>query len=108
MLTTRKQRYPKTVARRFGTGNEGHLGQSLEGPAPNAEVADSIQALRVGAGLTQKELATLVGTATSVICRLENARYTGHSVAMLRRVATALGKCVEIRFVSPADAPVDM
>jgi len=35
-----------------------------------------------------------------VICRLENADYEGHSSAMLRRIAAALNKRVEIRFVS--------
>jgi hypothetical protein len=31
-----------------------------------------------------------------VICRLEDADYEGHSLAMLRRVAAALGKRVDI------------
>jgi ribosome-binding protein aMBF1 (putative translation factor) len=65
----------------------------------NAEVARSIHDLRAAAGLTQKELADLVGTTASVICRLEDARYEGHSVAMLRRVASALNRRLEIRFV---------
>ena len=65
----------------------------------NADVARSIYALRAEAGLTQKELADLVGTTASVICRLEDARYEGHSVAMLRRVASALNRGLEIRFV---------
>jgi hypothetical protein len=39
-----------------------------------------------------------------VICRLEDADYEGHSPAMLRRIAAALGKRVEIRFV-PAAKP---
>jgi transcriptional regulator with XRE-family HTH domain len=51
------------------------------------------------AGLTQKELATLVGTTASVICRLEDADYEGHSLAMLRRIAAALDRRVEIRFL---------
>jgi len=41
-----------------------------------------------------------VGTTASVICRLEDAEYDGHSLAMLRRIAEALGKRVEVRFVS--------
>jgi hypothetical protein len=41
----------------------------------------------------------MVGTTTSVICRLEDADYQGHSLAMLRRVADALNKRVELRFV---------
>lgn len=63
------------------------------------EIAESIHLLRTAAGLTQKELAELIGTAPSVISRLEDADYRGHSVAMLRRIATALDRRVEIRFV---------
>jgi len=33
-----------------------------------------------------------------VICRLEDADYEGHSVSMLRPIAAALNRCVEIRF----------
>jgi hypothetical protein len=36
----------------------------------------------------------------SVISRLEDAEYEGHSLAMLRRLAAALNKRVEIRFVT--------
>ena len=54
--------------------------------------------------ITQRQLAKKVGTTASVICRLEDADYQGHSLAMLRRIAAALGKRVEIRFV-PAVKP---
>ncbi len=40
-----------------------------------------------------------MGTTASVICRLEDADYEGHSMAMLRRIAAALKKRVEVRFV---------
>ncbi len=72
---------------------------SLEEERANAEVARKIYALRNEAGLTQRELAKLVGTTASVICRLEDADYQGHSLAMLRRIAAALEKRVEIRFL---------
>lgn len=65
----------------------------------NSDVAYAIHALRVKAGLTQQELANQIGTTASAICRLENSSYEGHSVAMLRRIAAALNKKVEIRFV---------
>ena len=51
------------------------------------------------AQLTQKELARLVGTTASVICRLEDADYAGHSMAMLHRIAAALHKSLDVRFV---------
>jgi hypothetical protein len=41
----------------------------------------------------------LVGTTASVICLLEDAEYQGHSLSMLRRIAKALNRRVEIRFV---------
>jgi hypothetical protein len=46
-----------------------------------------------------EELDDRVGTTASVISRLEDDDYAGHSLAMLRRIATALNKRVEIRFV---------
>jgi ribosome-binding protein aMBF1 (putative translation factor) len=70
----------------------------LEEIRAEAEVARTIYRLRRGAKLTQQALAERVGTTASVISRLEDADYTGHSLAMLRRVAAALGRRVEIRF----------
>ncbi len=70
----------------------------------DSEVASMIYGLRTRAGLSQRALAKKVGTTASVICRLEDADYEGHSLAMLRRIAAALGKRVEIRFV-PATRP---
>jgi transcriptional regulator with XRE-family HTH domain len=55
--------------------------------------------LRHKKGLSQRELAKLIGTTASVICRLESADYDGHSLAMLQRIAAALDRRVEIRFV---------
>lgn len=63
------------------------------------EVARKIYELRKKAGLTQAQLAKMIGTTASVISRLEDADYEGHSLAMLRRIAAALNKRVEIRFV---------
>ncbi len=71
---------------------------SFEVALANAEVARDIYRLRAEAGLTQAALAKLVGTTASVICRLEDSEYEGHSLSMLRRVAAALGRRVEVRF----------
>jgi ribosome-binding protein aMBF1 (putative translation factor) len=65
-----------------------------------AEVARMIYNMRNKAGLTQKQLATRIGTTQSVISRLEDADYRGHSFEMLRRIAEALSCRVEIRIVS--------
>lgn len=63
-------------------------------------VARKIYDLRTKSGLSQRAFAKLVGTTASVICRLEDADYEGHSLAMLNRIAAVLDKRVEIRFVS--------
>ena len=85
------------LRRRFVEGNaESEV--LLEELRAEAEVAGTIYRLRSRAKLTQKALADLVGTGASVISRLEDADYTGHSLATLRRIAAALGRRVEIRF----------
>lgn len=63
---------------------------SLERERSNAEVAKTIYELRKDAGFSQKELADLIGTTQSVISRLEDADYDGHSLSMLQRIAKAL------------------
>ena len=65
----------------------------------NAQIAQEIYALRTRAGFTQKQLAELVGTTDSVISRLEDADYTGHSLKMLQRICAALHRRLEIHFV---------
>lgn len=71
----------------------------VEQEQANLDVAREIYELRIKAKLSQAELARKVGTTQSVISRLEDADYDGHSLAMLRRIASALEKRVEIRFV---------
>jgi hypothetical protein len=41
----------------------------------------------------------LVGTTASVICRLEDADYDGHLLAMLQRIGLVLRQRVDIRFL---------
>jgi ribosome-binding protein aMBF1 (putative translation factor) len=65
----------------------------------NDDVARKIRELREQQGLSQRELAERVGTQASVICRLEDADYDGHSVTMLNRIASALNQRVKIDFV---------
>jgi len=76
---------------------------SYEKAVTNAEVAGAVYALRTEAGLSQRALAERVGTTASVICRLEDADYDGHSLSMLRRVAAAVGRRVEITFPPAGD-----
>jgi ribosome-binding protein aMBF1 (putative translation factor) len=65
----------------------------------NAKVAQLIYAARKEAGLTQQQLADLIQTKQSVIARLEDADYEGHSLYMLQRIGEALGQRIEINLV---------
>lgn len=65
--------------------------------AEDFRIGQLIYDAREQAGLTQKQLAEKVGTTQSVISQLESAEYQGHSLTMLRRIATALGRQLEIR-----------
>ena len=84
--------------RRFYEGKPTRL-KNLDETRANEEIARKILELRTGARLTQAQLAKLIGTTPSVVCRLEDADYQGHSLAMLRRIAAAVNQRVEIRFV---------
>ncbi len=90
------------LKRRYGKTKEAR--EALEEARAGADIARRIYQLRAEAGLTQGELAKLVGTSRTVITRLEADDYAGHSLSMLRRVAAAMNKRVEIRFV-PLKAP---
>ena len=89
------------LERRFFSGKPAKVAL-LEEQRANAAIARGIYALRKQAKLTQPQLAKLVGTTTSVISRLEDADYRGHSLSMLQRIAAAVGKRVDIRFVPAA------
>ena len=84
--------------RRFYEGKPARL-KNLEEARANDEIARKVHELRAAASLSRTQLAKLVGTTASVICRLEDADYEGHSLAMLRRIAVALNQRVEIRFI---------
>jgi len=55
------------------------------------DLALLVREMRKDAGLTQAALAKRAGTTQSVIARLEDAEYAGHSLTMLERIATACG-----------------
>lgn len=67
--------------------------------AEDFRVGQLIYDARAEAGLTQSDLAKLVGTTQSVISQLEDAEYSGHSLSMLERIAKALNRRVEIRLL---------
>jgi ribosome-binding protein aMBF1 (putative translation factor) len=82
------------------TGDDEALKSGIAGAKVNIEVAQMIYAARTGAGLSQRELAEMIGTRQPVIARLEAADYEGHSLTMLRRIADALNQRLEVRFVA--------
>jgi len=92
----------KILHKRYIRGNKKRL-ESLQKERENLNIAELICAIRKQAGLSQKQLADLVGTTQSVISRLEDADYNGHSLAMLRKIGAALQQRVEVHFV-PEDA----
>ena len=61
------------------------------------DLALLVREMREDAGLTQEELATKAGTSPTVIARLEDAEYTGHSLVMLERIAIACGMTLRLR-----------
>jgi len=85
-------------------GDSPELGRLTEEARVNAAVAQLIYAARNKAGLSQAELAVRIGTKQSVISRLEDADYDGHSLGMLQRIAAAVGQRVEIRFLASEKA----
>lgn len=89
--------------RRYIKGSKKRLA-SLARERENLKIAEQIYALRTSADLSQKDLARTVGTTQSVISRLEDADYDGHSLTMLERIAHALHHRVCIHFV-PQDEP---
>jgi ribosome-binding protein aMBF1 (putative translation factor) len=60
------------------------------------DLALLVREMREDADLTQAELAKKVGTTQSVIARLEDAEYSGHSLTMLERIAAACGVALKL------------
>ena len=86
-------------------GHEADWEPWVERARVNRDVAHAIHDLRTARGLTQQQLAELVDTQQSVIARLEDADYEGHSLTMLSRIAAALHQRVKVEFVPLADLP---
>ncbi|MGL5943714.1 MAG: helix-turn-helix domain-containing protein [Waterburya sp.] len=80
-------------------GNDAELRELCEQETINAHVAQLVYDARTEAGLSQKELAKMINTTQSVISRLEDANYEGHSLSMLGRIANALNRKVKIDLV---------
>ena len=75
------------------------LAEEFEKAGQAWDIAFQIINLREQAGLTQKELADLVGTKQSNIARLESADYTGYTLKTLEKVTRALKARLQIKIV---------
>src|SRR5580658_9589078 len=87
------------------TGNNEAVKAGIAQATINFEVAQMIYNARTKAGLSQSELAELIGSKQPVIARLEDADYEGHSLTMLQRIAAALEQRLELRFVPSRKQP---
>lgn len=86
-------------------GDDPQLREIVAEEEAKLDIAVLIYSARKAAGLTQAQLAELVGTHQPDISRLEDADYDGHSLAMLRRIATALNKRIVVRFEDAEPQP---
>jgi len=60
------------------------------------DLAMLVREMREAASLSQKDLAERAATTQSVIARLEDAEYTGHSLKTLERIAAACGVSLKL------------
>jgi len=72
--------------------------------AESLEPGYQVARLRMQRGLTQTQLAELVGTRQPSIARLENGT-SAPSLTFLNKIAAALEAKIEVRFVAEAKAP---
>jgi ribosome-binding protein aMBF1 (putative translation factor) len=86
-------------------GQDGARQEAFEQELVNVEAAQLLYAVHTKAGWSQRALAQRVGTTASVICRLEDAGYQGHTLGMLRRIAAALERRLELRAVPLTPRP---
>jgi ribosome-binding protein aMBF1 (putative translation factor) len=86
------------------THDDAELEEMIAESSLNAELAQLIYQARTSAGLTQQQLAERIGTKQSVIARLEDAEYEGHSLSVLQRIAIALNQRLEIHLIAEQDS----
>ncbi|GAC1642279.1 MAG: hypothetical protein NVS9B14_23880 [Candidatus Acidiferrum sp.] len=94
MNRPRRDRHKKIVEQNSRKGAA--YRKTFERTLRQIDLALLVREMRDDAGLTQTELAKKIGTTQSVIARLEDAEYTGHSLPMLERIATACGMALKL------------
>lgn len=75
-------------------------------PAAVNEVSVAIEVALREQGVTYAELARRMGVPRSVVTRLTDPFYFGHTTRTLRNVARALGRALRVAFVEDRDRPV--
>lgn len=94
-VTILHQRYIKGDAKRL---------DAIEAERERIQIAQQIYDMRQERGLTQKQLAEIMGTTQSVISRLENTDYESERLETLHKIAAALECHLEVRFVPKSES----
>lgn len=81
------------------------LAEAVEAEDFSADIATQVYELRREAKLTQQQLAEKIGTTQSVISRIEDADYGGHSLDLLKRIAKALNRKMRVEFHASVATP---
>ena len=89
------------------TGDDQEIRDMISEESINVQIARAIFDLRKKAGLTQSQLAELVGTQQPAIARLEDADYGGHSLSMLERIASALRRKLVLSIIPDDESSRD-
>jgi DNA-binding XRE family transcriptional regulator len=77
--------------------NNPDVKSEYDGLEPIYEIRKQLIELRLQQGLSQKDLAEIIGTKQSAISRLENGSYNP-SIDFLSKLAHALGKEIQVKF----------
>ena len=92
--STKRDRHSEVVKRR--ARKSATYRKAFERTLHQIDLALLVREMREDARLTQTELARKIGTTQSVIARLEDAEYSGHSLTMVERIATACGVALRL------------
>jgi ribosome-binding protein aMBF1 (putative translation factor) len=90
----KRDRHTEIVERR--TRKSATYRRNFERTLHRIDLALLVREMREEADMTQAELAKRIDTTQSVIARLEDAEYTGHSLAMLERIAAVCGVSLKL------------
>jgi ribosome-binding protein aMBF1 (putative translation factor) len=90
----KRDRHTEIVERRLR--KSARYRRNFERTLHQIDLALLVREMREEADMTQAALAKRIETTQSVIARLEDAEYTGHSLAMLERIAAVCGVALKL------------